>query len=353
MSVYSWLRPLLFSIPAETAHHMAVKALQFGVVPAARTFDYPALHSTVWGLSFPNPVGLAAGFDKNAKAIAPLLQQGFGFVEVGTVTPKPQAGNPKPRLFRLPSDHAVINRMGFNNEGVDTCVDRLKHRPFQGIVGVNIGKNKTTEAALDDYILMLQTVYGLSDYIVVNISSPNTPGLRDLQHPDTLRAFLEMLMHTREVLTQQHHKRIPMLLKIDPDGTPKQREDVADIVLATRIEGLIISNTTVQRPEQLTHPHRQEMGGLSGTPLRKLSLRAIKEMYCYTRGTVPIIGVGGIASGADAYAAIKAGASLVQLYSALIYHGFGLVPRIVRELNHLLMQDGVANMSQMIGVGAK
>lgn len=354
MNYYGYLKGLLFKLPAETAHHLAIRALKSGLVPRPTRREYPELRMTLWDIVFPNIVGMAAGFDKNAEIIDPLFKQGFGFVEVGTVTPLPQAGNPRPRLFRLEKDEAIINRMGFNNEGAAAFIRRLeqwgeKIQGYEGVLGANIGKNKDTINAADDYVSLLEKVYGLSDYITINISSPNTPGLRAMQRREELGALLGELVAVRSRLVAQWG-HIPLLVKVAPDLTPEEREDIAEVALKHQIDGLIISNTTIGEREHLLSKHKNETGGLSGAPLFERSTQALRDMYRLTGGKIPLVGVGGIRSGADAYAKIKAGASLVQMYSALIYQGFGLVEQVKKELVTLLKQDGFTHINQAIGV---
>lgn len=344
---YSLLKPLLFKLNPETAHNLAHCILRSGLYPRCFPHDYPALHTSLFGLNFPNPIGLAAGFDKNAELIPYMLGQGFGFVEVGTVTPKPQKGNPKPRLFRLEEDNAIINRMGFNNKGMEVFVWNLEHR--QGIVGANIGKNKDSSDAVSDYLTLLEAVYGLSEYITINISSPNTPGLRALQSESYLHDFLSAIQQKCEKLTAHYSKKIPILLKIAPDLNQAECEVIASTAMANGIDGLIISNTTIER-KTLQSQFANEAGGLSGKPLFTPSTAMLKTFYQLTNGKLPLIGVGGISSGEDAYAKIKAGASLVQLYSALIYEGFGLVNSITKELNTYLTRDGFTSVSEAVGV---
>jgi dihydroorotate dehydrogenase len=309
-------------LPAETAHRLAVRALAAGLGPRAAA-DAPALATKVWGLDFANPVGIAAGFDKNAEAHAGLLRAGAGFVEVGTVTPRPQAGNPKPRLFRLTADGAVINRMGFNNQGMAAMARRLEGRDRSaGIVGVNIGRNK--DGGDSDYVTCFEALAALADYITVNVSSPNTPGLRDLQARAPLAGLIDALQQARARMGLS----LPLLVKIAPDLTAEQRRDIAEVALASGLDGLVISNTTVARPHTLRSPARGEQGGLSGRPLFAPSTALLAEMYELTDGRLPLIGVGGIASAAEAYAKLRAGASLVQLYTALVYEGPGLIGKI-------------------------
>jgi len=347
MSFYKLIRPLVFLFEAETSHNLAIAALKFGLVKLPLRQNFPQLETKVFGINFENPVGLAAGFDKNGEVISALIKRGFGFVEVGTCTPLAQPGNPKPRLFRLEEDDAIINRFGFNNKGAKDFINNLKNRPKIGIVGANIGKNKTSTDSVADYITMLEKVYGLSDYITINISSPNTPGLRDLQGKEELDKLLGAIIAKRADLGG---KKIPILLKISPDTTKYQQEDIAQISLKHSIDGLIISNTTIGQRDVLLNDHAGETGGLSGRPLFKISTECLREMYRLTERKIPIIGVGGIFSGDDAYTKIKSGASLVQVYSSLIYEGFGLIPRINERLCELLHKDGLKNISQAVGV---
>lgn len=353
MNYYSWLRPFLFMLPPETAHNATIYALSKGLVPHSVRKEYDNLHTVLWGMDFANPVGMAAGFDKNAEVISPLLQQGFGFVEAGTVTPLPQKGNPKPRLFRLQEDEAVINRMGFNNYGAAYFLRKLEkwgeeRQGFEGIMGANIGKNKDTEHALDDYLPLFEKIYGLSDYITINISSPNTPGLRGLQQRDELSALLTGLMQKRTELSPEFG-HIPLLVKIAPDIDEKTCEDIADVALQQQVDGLIISNTTLARDGLKSH-HKDEIGGLSGKPLMQKSTQILKDFYTLTSGNIPLIGVGGIASAKDAYAKIRAGASLVQLYSALVYQGFGLIEDIKKGLSEKIAADGFVHISEAVGI---
>ena len=344
--------PVLRSIDPETAHGLTVKALSRGLVPPVREKDDPILRTRVLGLDFANPVGLAAGFDKNAEVVDAMLGLGFGFVEAGSVTPRPQPGNPKPRLFRVPEQGGVINRMGFNNEGLEPFAQRLERRlsggrKAPGIVGANLGKNKDTVEAADDYVLGVTRVAALADYLVVNVSSPNTPGLRALQGRDPLRTLLGRVLDARTACKLA--KAPPILLKIAPDLTDEDKADIAAVALESGIDGLIVSNTTIARPAEIPEPLRSEAGGLSGKPLFAPSTAVLREMYGLTGGRLPLIGAGGIASGADAYAKIRAGASLVQLYSALVYAGPALVPAIRRDLAALLRRDGFATLGDAVG----
>jgi dihydroorotate dehydrogenase len=348
--LYRLAGPLLRRLDPETAHRLAIRALACGLAgrrPAAA--DDPRLAVTLWGRRVPNPIGLAAGFDKNAEAMDALLGLGFGFVEVGGVTPRPQPGNPRPRVFRLPEDGAVINRMGFNNDGLEAVAGRLRARTTEGrtdgLLGVNLGKNKDTEDAASDYEKGAAAFAGLADFLVINVSSPNTPGLRALQGKEPL---VEILRRVRAVLAAQPAAP-PLLLKIAPDLTVADEADIAAVALEEGLDGLIVSNTTLARPASLRGAARDEAGGLSGRPLLVPSTELLRRLYARTGGRLPLIGVGGVASGADAYAKIRAGASLVQLYTALIYHGPGLVGRLKADLLACLERDGFASLAEAVG----
>jgi dihydroorotate dehydrogenase len=345
------LTGLLRKLAPESAHRLTIRILAAGLGPRAFGRDDPILESRLWGLRFPNPIGMAAGFDKNAEAYGALLRLGFGFAEIGSVTPRPQPGNPRPRLFRLAEDRAVINRMGFNNDGMAAVARRLARRgPLPGPLGVNLGKNKDSTDAAADYVLGVQTLGRFADYLVINVSSPNTPGLRALQGREPLTALVEAVKQARAAACPGMP---PLLVKIAPDLQPEDKQDIAAVALASQVDGLIVSNTTLARPASLRSPERGESGGLSGAPLFSPSTELLAEMYRLTRGSLPLIGVGGIASGADAYAKIRAGASLVQLYSALVYEGPGLVGRIKRDLAQALRRDGFSNLSQAVGSGLR
>lgn len=347
MGVFDFAGPLLHLMSPEKAHGMAITALKSGGLPKQAKVQDPLLTQTLWGLQFDNPVGLAAGFDKNAEVPDAILDQGFGFTEIGSVTPKPQPGNPKPRLFRLKEDLAVINRMGFNNEGLDVVAGRLKARERRGIVGANLGKNKTQEDAAADYAVGTKALAPLADYLVINVSSPNTPGLRALQSKDQLAELLKAVLDARASVISD--KLIPVLLKVAPDLTDEDKSDIVDVVMETGVDGLIVSNTTIERPDSLKNKHRQEMGGLSGQPLFEPSTQVLKEIATLVKGRVPIVGVGGISNADQAYAKITSGASLVQLYSALVYGGLGLVGEINTGLIDRLKSDGYANISEAVG----
>ncbi|MEK0085259.1 quinone-dependent dihydroorotate dehydrogenase [Benzoatithermus flavus] len=343
---------LLHLLPPETAHRAAIRLLPW--LPARRLPVRPRLHTRLAGLDLPHPLGLAAGFDKNGEAYAALLRQGFAFVEVGTVTPRPQPGNPRPRLFRLAEDRAIVNRMGFNNEGAAALAARLRGRdPGRGIVGVNIGMNKDASDPLADYVRGLETFYPLVDYVTVNVSSPNTPGLRALQKREALDGLLGGLVAARKRLETASGTARPLFLKIAPDLEPEDEASIAELAVLHGIDGLIVSNTTVVRSPDLRSPLARESGGLSGRPLFAPSTRLLARMALLLDGKVPLIGVGGIATGADAYAKIRAGASAVQLYTALIYEGPGIVRRILEELDALLARDGFAHIGDAVGCHAR
>ncbi|KAF6738114.1 Dihydroorotate dehydrogenase (quinone), mitochondrial [Oryzias melastigma] len=350
------LMPLLQRIVgAETAHVLAVKMIGMGLVPLNRYQDPASLEVNILGLKFKNPVGIAAGFDKDGEAVNGLYKLGFGFVEVGTVTPKPQEGNPKPRVFRLPADNAVINRYGFNSCGLAEVQTRLKAREETqqqltktGLpLGVNLGKNKLSQNAAADYTEGVKALGPLADYLVVNVSSPNTPGLRDLQGKAELQQLLRTVLKERNAL--QDSRKPPVLLKIAPDLTAQDKQDIADVVTELGVDGLMVSNTTVSRPETLQDPHKCETGGLSGQPLKELSTNTVREMYKLTKGKVPIIGIGGVASGQDAMDKIRAGASLIQLYTSLTYQGPPVVTKVKRELEELLKDQGFSCVAEAVG----
>jgi dihydroorotate dehydrogenase len=350
-SLYPLIRPALHRLPREAAHELTLRALEVGLgglLGASPTPepDPPVLAQRLWGLDFANPLGLAAGFDKNARVPDAMLQLGFGFVEVGTVTPRAQSGNPKPRIFLLDQDKAIINRLGFNSAGLDAVCDRLSRRVRSGIVGVNLGRNRDSENAVDDYAGGIRRTVGLADYLVVNVSSPNTPGLRELQRRATLSDLLRRLLELRGGTGCG----VPLLVKIAPDLTPEERSDIAQVALDTGIDGLIVSNTTIARPPSLVSRYAAEVGGLSGRPLFDPSTTLLADMYRLTRGRLPLIGVGGIASGGDAYAKIRAGASLVQFYTALVFAGPALVKQIKSELAELLRRDGFASVAEAVGI---
>lgn len=335
---------LLHRLEPERAHGAALMALRAGLVPLPGLVSSPRLRCDLAGLHLPNPVGLAAGFDKNAVALSGLSRAGFGFLEVGAATPKPQPGNPRPRLFRLTADRAVINRFGFNNEGMDAIGTRLANRPRDAVIGLNLGANKDSPDRAEDYARVLAHCGPHVDFATVNISSPNTERLRDLQGAAALAALLKGVMEARDWL----QKPIPVFLKIAPDLDEAGLGDVAEVAQSAGIAAIIATNTTLDR-DGLQSPARDEAGGLSGAPLFDKSTRVLAWLSQLTQGRMPLIGVGGVSSPEDAYAKIKAGASAVQLYSALVYEGIGLVPRIARGLDRLIEEDGFANVAQAVG----
>ena len=351
MPRYGAVKPLLHLLSPEFAHGVAIWALKHGLAGRVNEADDPLLATRVWNLSFANPIGLAAGFDKDADVMDAMLALGFGFVEAGSVTPLPQPGNPKPRLFRLTEDQAVINRFGFNSKGLEHFVEKLRARKrlgSVGIVGANVGKNRDAIDAAADYATGITRVCGLADYLVCNVSSPNTPGLRSLQARAEIEALIQRVLEARYQAAPDKNKLPPLLAKVGPDLDEAQIQDIAEVALATKIDGLIVGNTTVTRPP-LASSHAAESGGLSGRPLLNLATKCLSDMYRLTGGKIPLIGCGGVASGADAYAKIRAGASLVQLYSALVFHGPELVGGIKRELAERLRADGFASVSDAVG----
>jgi dihydroorotate dehydrogenase len=340
-------KPLVVALEPETAHRLTIKALKWGLARAPAAPSDPRLAARLFGLDFPNPVGLAAGADKNAEAPDGALALGFGFVEVGTVTPRPQAGNPRPRLFRLTEDSAIINRMGFNNEGSPAVRARLAARRRSGIVGVNIGANRDSADRIGDYAAGLATFAPLAGYVAVNVSSPNTPGLRSLQGRGELQALLARLNETRASLANS----LPLLVKIAPDLGRDELAEIVEVCLAGGIDGLIVSNTTVSRPP-LRSRHAGEAGGLSGRPLFDLSTRTLAETWRLVGGRIPLIGVGGIDSPEAAWTKITAGASLIQLYTALAFEGPGLVTAIRRGLSDRLDEHKLSSIGEAVGSGA-
>lgn len=332
----------------EQAHRLALMMAKCNFVPHQKSSDPDELQTSMCGLRFSNPVGLAAGFDKDGECIPGLFRSGFGFVEIGSVTPLPQPGNPKPRVFRLTEDVAVINRYGFNSRGhkeVHTSLSLVKNR--LGPLGVNLGKNKESEDAAQDYAQGVSQFGDIADYLVINISSPNTPGLRSLQRQKDLQELLQNVLQTRDSLP----KRVPVLVKIAPDLTEQEKSNIAAVVTSKKckVDGLIVCNTTISRPESLRSKHRSEPGGLSGKPLNALSTKTIADMYKLTRGQVPIVGVGGISCGKDAYDKIRAGASIVQMYTAVVYQGPPVVVKVKAELADLLRKDGFKSIADAVG----
>ena len=344
--LFDLARPLLHRLDAESAHRATIAALKL-LPRATPAHDDPRLAVAAFGLNFPNPVGLAAGFDKDAEVPDAMLAQGFGFVEVGTLTPRPQPGNARPRNFRLVEDRAVINRYGFNNCGHAPALARLAARPRNGVVGVNIGANKDADDRVADYVKGVRAFADIASYFTINVSSPNTPGLRDLQEPEALSELLARVIAARDAAP----KRRPVLLKIAPDLTLRQLDDIVRVARGKRIDGMIVSNTTISRPATLRSPLAKESGGLSGAPLFDLSTRVLAQTYLRVENQFPLIGVGGIDSPERAIAKIEAGATLIQLYSALVYEGPALVTRIKRGLLDTLQREN-ATLAALVGRNA-
>jgi dihydroorotate dehydrogenase len=344
--------PLLRWIDAEDAHRLAIHGLKF-LPPIKLRADDPKLAVRAFGLNFPNPVGMAAGFDKNAELPDALLRLGFGFVEIGTVTPKPQSGNPRPRLFRLERDEAVINRMGFNNDGAEVVLRRLASRAqLPGIVGVNVGANKDSPDRVGDYVKLIETFAPVASYFTVNVSSPNTPGLRNLQQGHILDDLLSKVLDARDRVREKAGDT-PVLLKIAPDLSLAELDEVVHVARSRKVDGMIVANTTVARPSTLRETSRaKEQGGLSGRPLLRLSTRMMAETYVRVEGAFPLVGVGGIDSGGAALTRIRAGASLVQLYSPLVYKGLGLVEDIKHDLAATLLRTDHESLSEIVGADA-
>jgi dihydroorotate dehydrogenase len=344
--------PLLRWLDAEDAHRLAIQGLK--LLPAIKPRpDDAKLAVRAFGLNFPNPVGMAAGFDKNAEVPDALLRLGFGFVEIGSVTPRPQSGNPRPRLFRLERDEAVINRMGFNNDGAETVLRRLAGRANQGgIVGVNVGANKDSADRVADYVRLIETFAPVASYFTVNISSPNTPGLRNLQQAAQLDELLSKVLEARDRVRRKAGDT-PVLLKIAPDLSLAELDDVVHVARSRGVDGMIVSNTTLARPNSLREQLRaKEQGGLSGRPLFRLSTRMVAETFVRVEGAFPLIGVGGIDTGGAALTKIRAGASLIQLYSSLVYKGLGLVDSIKADLTSTLLRTGRESLSEIVGADA-
>lgn len=349
---YNFIKPLIFLLKPEQAHKLTIMGLKTGLMPGVPSKPNPALEVDLWGVQFPNPVGLAAGFDKNAEVIGPCLKLGFGFVEIGTVTPRPQHGNPLPRIFRDPAHEAVINRMGFPGAGMKVFKNNLekflgkKTRP-RGLIGINIGMNKNQTVPEKDYTALISRLGPLADYIAVNISSPNTPGLRDLQAKAPLSELLGKLKEQRARSCGAHPP--PLLVKFAPDLDEKQQRELAETVMEAGIDGMILTNTTLARPDNLPRDFAQESGGLSGKPLEERATEMIRNIYTLTKGTIPIIGVGGVSDARSAYKKIRAGASLVQLYSSLVFQGPFVAYSINKGLTELLKADGFTNISEAVG----
>jgi dihydroorotate dehydrogenase len=344
--------PLLRWFDPEDAHRLAIQGLKL-LPPARPRADDAKLAVRAFGLNFPNPVGMAAGFDKNGEVVDALLRLGFGFVEAGTVTPRPQPGNPRPRIFRLERDEAVINRLGFNSDGAEAVLRRLAARAhFGGIVGVNVGANKDSADRTADYVKLIETFAPVASYFTINVSSPNTPGLRDLQRAAALDDLLARVIEAREQV-RKNAGESPVLLKIAPDLSLAELDDIVHIARSRRVDGMIVSNTTLARPSTLKEQGRaRQTGGLSGRPLFRLSTRIVAETYVRVEGAFPLVGVGGIGSGGGALTKIRAGASLIQLYSALVYKGLGLIEEIKRDLSSTLLRTGRDQLSEIVGADA-
>ncbi len=346
-------RPLLFALDPENAHELTLRTLEAGLYPRADKPDDPRLNVKLWDLEFPNPIGIAAGFDKDARVPDALLRIGFGFAEIGTVTPRPQSGNPRPRVFRLIGHRAIINRLGFNSAGHDPALRRLQRRPGLGVVGVNIGANKESTDRTADYVLVLETFYDVASYLTVNISSPNTPGLRDLQAPAALDELLGRLMAARERRISAGARRVPVVVKIAPDIAEEDLPAIVERLFAHGVDGIAVSNTTLARPGLPMTTLTQESGGLSGRPLFNRSTAMLARVYRLTGGRLPLIGIGGIDSPEAAVAKIEAGATLIQLYTALVYEGPRLIDRIKDGLSAEIERANASSITDLVGTKAE
>ncbi len=347
------MKPVLHAFDPETAHKLTIAAGKIGLTPNYSKILYPRLVSQVWDKEFLNPIGLAAGFDKNAEIVNPILKMGFGFAEAGTVTPKPQLGNPEPRIFRDNTNNAVINRMGFPNKGAEEFEKNIgkflrQKNKIEAPVGINIGMNKDQEEPEKDYRYLIRCLGQYADYFTINISSPNTPGLRNLQQREHLLPLIKGAQEERRAVCNEDNMP-PLLIKLAPDLEEKEQEEIAKTLLEADIDGIIVTNTTLERPEFLPREFSREAGGLSGAPLTEKSTRVVSNFYKFTKGKIPIIGAGGISNAQDAYDKIKAGASLVQLYSALVFHGPELISQLCRDLDTLLEKDGFNSISDAVG----
>ena len=344
------VRPLLFSLEAERAHSLGILALKLGLFPSFNRPVDPYISSKVWNLDFSRPLGIAAGFDKDAEVYGKLFNLGFGFVETGTVTPQPQYGNEKPRIFRLEEDLGIVNRLGFNNRGILAFAEKINNWSNNlnkaGVLGVNIGINKDTKNLIADFVRGASELLDNADYMVVNVSSPNTPGLRDMQSEKELIPLIRAVMDVRD----KRKKFTPLLIKIAPDLSEADKKRISNVALDTGIDGIIVSNTTIKRPSDLISKNKAEIGGLSGEPLFLESTKLLKEVFCLTHGRIPLIGVGGVSNGQQAYSKIKAGASLIQIYSAFIFKGPSVVMNICNELSQLVREDGFKNITEAIGI---
>jgi len=347
--MFSILRPFLFNLDPEAAHDLAIKSLKFNILPKTmyEVEDEHMLETNLFGKNFPNPIGMAAGFDKSAEVYNSILKLGFGFVEVGTVTPLKQFGNQKPRIFRLENDYALINRLGFNNDGIEIIKDRIKSNKSEGILGVNIGPNKETKDQKKDFCVGLRNFFNIADYITINISSPNTEGLRDFHNKNKLKDLLISLNKIKE----DNKTKIPILLKVSPDIIEDDISEISDVAIKNNISAIILTNTTNSNKENLKSLSKIEEGGLSGEPLQKISTEMIKKFYKQLNGKIPIIGVGGVNSGKSAYEKIIAGASLLQLYTGFVYRGPATAKDIKKELIQILKAEGIKNIKDAVGKG--
>ncbi len=345
-------RPLLLALDPEQAHELTLRSLESGLYPRARRPDAPRLAVNLWDLAFPNPIGIAAGFDKDARVPDAILKIGFGFAEIGSVTPRPQPGNPRPRVFRLIAERAIINRLGFNSGGHAAALRRLRRRPNAGIVGVNLGANKDTPDRTADYVLGVETFYDVASYLAVNISSPNTPGLRDLQAPAALDALLGQVMEARRRRVAAGARQVPIVVKIAPDIAEADIPLITERLVAHAVDAIAVSNTTLTRPGLAGNPLAEQAGGLSGRPLFQRSTAMLARVHQATGGRVPLIGIGGIDSPEAALAKIEAGATLLQLYTGLVYEGPGLIDRIKQHLLATVERTGAPSIATLVGTKA-
>ena len=348
--MFSLLKPFIFKIDPEMAHDLAIKSLKYNFLPEDlfKVENESILESKIFNTKIKNPIGLAAGFDKSAEVYNSLFKFGFGFIEVGTVTPKKQFGNPKPRVFRLENDRALINRLGFNNDGLEKVSKRLQRNSPTDFLGINIGPNKDSENRIDDYLKCIKQIYNFANYITINISSPNTPGLRDFHDKNTLQDLLKKIFE----FTKKNKIHKPLVLKVSPDIADSEIGNIIDLIKIFKISGIIISNTSDKNREYLSGKHKDETGGLSGEPLNKISNDLIKKFYKEIKGEIAIIGVGGVNSGSTAYEKLKSGANLLQLYTGMIYEGPGIVKKIKTELIDILKKEKIKNVSEIVGAGS-
>ncbi len=344
--MFEKIRPYIFKFDPETAHNLAVKALKYSVIPNKQKFRYKLIETEIFGHKISNPIGLAAGFDKDAEVYNSILKLGFGFVEVGTVTPLKQFGNPKPRVFRLEEDKALINRLGFNNSGADTIQSRIKKNPPKGLFGINIGPNKDTKNRIEDYLIGLRKFYNLADYLTINISSPNTENLRSFHNQTEFKELLKAIEEEKKSLKTQ----VPTIIKISPDISDKEIDQISQVIISYNIPAIIVSNTSDRSRDNLKNINKLEKGGLSGKPIEKKSNITINKFFKNLGKKIKIIGVGGVDSGKSAYEKILNGASLIQLYTGMVYRGPSIANKISEDLNDLVKKHGVTNISEIIGV---